>query len=121
MTYDDGVSTIRYGSKQVEFVMWDLSGKQLNSLIHKFVSPYHLFHKNEMKIKFFYPIISLLIYAGCSEYDGLRVQLYRDTDLFLVCFDIGDTDSLDAAIDNVSLFLVFNMELTLFYFHSAFS
>uniref|UniRef100_A0A7M5X6W2 Uncharacterized protein n=1 Tax=Clytia hemisphaerica TaxID=252671 RepID=A0A7M5X6W2_9CNID len=26
MTYDDGVSTIRYGSKQVEFVMWDLSG-----------------------------------------------------------------------------------------------
>jgi len=62
MTYDDGVLTIRYGSKQVEFVMWDLSGKQLNSLIHKFVSPYHLFHKNEMKIKFFYPIISLLIY-----------------------------------------------------------
>ncbi|XP_066926236.1 uncharacterized protein [Clytia hemisphaerica] len=61
VTYDDGVSTIRYGSKQVEFVMWDLS--------------------------------------GCSDYDGLRIELYRDTDLFLVCFDIGNSESLDAAID----------------------
>ena len=46
----------------------------------------------------------IFYFSGCSDYDGLRIELYRDTDLFLVCFDIGNSDSLDVAIDNVSFF-----------------
>lgn len=37
--------------------------------------------------------------SGHEDYDGLRVELYRDADVFLVCFDIGNPDSLKSADD----------------------
>lgn len=40
-------------------------------------------------------------FLGHEDYDGLRVELYRDADVFLVCFDIGNPDSLKSADDMV--------------------
>ena len=43
--------------------------------------------------------------SGHEDYDGLRVELYQDADVFLVCFDIGNPDSLESAEDMVRLCL----------------
>ena len=40
---------------------------------------------------------------GHEDYDGLRVELYQDADVFLVCFDIGNPNSLESAEDMVRL------------------
>ena len=39
---------------------------------------------------------------GCTEYDGLRCELYQDTDMFLICFDIANTESFQNVTENVS-------------------
>ncbi|XP_057312998.1 uncharacterized protein LOC130654435 isoform X2 [Hydractinia symbiolongicarpus] len=62
LLFEEGVSTVRSGTKHVDFVIWDLS--------------------------------------GCIEYDGLRYELYKDTDMFLICFDIGDFSTLQNVTEN---------------------
>jgi len=57
VVFEEGISTVRFGTKVVELLLCDLS--------------------------------------GCAEYDGFRCEMYRDTDLFLVCFDIGNPQSLE--------------------------
>ena len=42
------------------------------------------------------------IISGLSDYEGFRCELYRDTDLFIVCFDIGNPQSLENVQEIVS-------------------
>lgn len=61
----------------------------------------------EINFKFFlYKTFLIYNVLGCSQYDGLRVGLYQDTDLFLVCYDITDETSLDNAVDKVRVILL---------------
>jgi len=62
ISINEEVLALRFGGKQLEFVIWDLS--------------------------------------GCEEYNGFRYEFYKDTDLFLVCFDIEKEDALTSLVDN---------------------
>ncbi|XP_048579143.1 rho-related GTP-binding protein RhoB [Nematostella vectensis] len=39
--------------------------------------------------------------SGLENYESIRRQMYLDTDVFLVCFDIGNPSSLQSVIDKV--------------------
>ncbi len=49
-------------------------------------------------------------FLGHEDYDGLRIELYKDADIFLVCFDIGNPESLTNADDVVGqpFYILFN-------------
>lgn len=37
--------------------------------------------------------------SGLELWDSLRQEMYRDTDVFLICFDIGNPDTLTSVVD----------------------
>ena len=48
-------------------------------------------------------IILFLTFLGLGDYEGFRCELYKDTDLFIVCFDIGNPRSLENVQEVVSV------------------
>ena len=44
------------------------------------------------------------LYLGHEDYDGLRVELFQNADIYLVCFDIGNPASLENVLDVVCKF-----------------
>ena len=48
------------------------------------------------------PALSINLFTGLELWDSLRHEMYRDTDVFLICFDIGNPATLKSAVDLVS-------------------
>jgi len=56
-----------------------------------------VFEDDIITLRFGTKTVQLLLIdlSGLGEYEGFRCELYKDTDLFIVCFDIGNPQSLE--------------------------
>ena len=42
-------------------------------------------------------------HAGLEDYESIRREMYRDSDVILICFDIGHPPSLQNVVNKVDL------------------
>ena len=43
-------------------------------------------------------------YAGLEDYESIRREMYRDSDVILICFDIGHPPSLQNVVNKVDTY-----------------
>ena len=46
-------------------------------------------------------ILSFRLPLGLEDYDSIRREMYRDSDVILICFDIGHPPSLQSVVNKV--------------------
>ena len=57
-------------------------------------------------------MISFHLPSGLEDFDSIRKEMYRDSDVILICFDIGHPPSLTSVVEKV-LSVFFNNKLTM--------
>ena len=101
VVFEDDISTLRFGSKLVHLLLIDLSGVYVSYFNTTSFTSATTFPQrwkigdslNDLQPMHFISID--LCFSGLEDYDGFRCQLYKDTDLFIVCFDIGNPKTLE--------------------------
>jgi len=60
-----------------------------------------IFEECTVKVKIGTRMIEFMLWdlSGHEDYDGLRVELFQNADIYLVCFDIGNPASLENVLD----------------------
>lgn len=75
----------------------------------EFLSAYELLCFN--KVLLISQRISFHLPSGLEDFDSIRREMYRDSDVILICFDIGHPPSLKSVVDKVPS-VSFNYKLT---------
>ena len=50
---------------------------------------------------FWFILPSTLQHTGLEDYESIRREMYRDSDVILICFDIGHPPSLQSVVNKV--------------------
>ena len=75
-----------------------------------FLLVYKLFRFNTVLL--ILQMISFYLPSGLEDFDSIRKEMYRDSDVILICFDIGHPPSLTSVVEKV-LSVFFNHKLAM--------